>query len=207
MQGYYFSRPLPAAAMTELLNEGRRLQHPSADGDDGERTLLLLDDEDNVLSALKRLLRQDRYRILTATSAKAGFEILANHKVGVILSDQRMPDVTGVDFLRRVKELYPGSVRMVLSGYTDLASVTEAINQGAIYRFLTKPWDDSLLRAHIAEAFRRYSMLQAQEREQQATRAKVEELSRANRGLQELLDARPFPADTAHACDGEALRS
>jgi EAL domain-containing protein (putative c-di-GMP-specific phosphodiesterase class I)/FixJ family two-component response regulator len=209
MQGYYFSRPLPAASMTELLSEGRRLQHPSADGDgdDGERTLLLLDDEDNVLAALKRLLRQDRYRILTATSARAGFEILANHKVGVILSDQRMPDVTGVDFLRRVKELYPGSVRMVLSGYTDLASVTEAINQGAIYRFLTKPWDDSLLRAHIAEAFRRYSMLRAQEREQQATRAKVEELSRVNRRLQDLLDARPFAPDTTRACNREAPQS
>jgi diguanylate cyclase (GGDEF)-like protein/PAS domain S-box-containing protein len=205
MQGYYFSRPVPAAAMTELLTEGRRMQRPSGDADDGEHTLLLLDDEDNVLSALKRLLRQDNYRIFTATNAKAGFEILANHKVGVILSDQRMPDVTGVEFLRRVKALYPGSVRLVLSGYTDLASVTDAINKGSIYRFLTKPWDDSLLRAHIAEAFRRYSMLHAQEREQQQTRAKVEELSRANRRLHELLEeARvPYACEAARAGGGE----
>ncbi|HEV7800045.1 MAG TPA: EAL domain-containing protein, partial [Burkholderiales bacterium] len=205
MQGYYFSRPVPEAVMTGMLIESRRLQRPTGDADNGERTLLLLDDEDNVLSALKRLLRQDNYRVFTANNAKAGFEILANHKVGVILSDQRMPDVTGVDFLRRVKELYPASVRMVLSGYTDLASVTEAINQGAIYRFLTKPWDDSLLRAHIAEAFRRYAMLQAQAREQQETRAKVEELSRVNRMLQDLLDAAagaPPRGGAPRACGG-----
>jgi EAL domain-containing protein (putative c-di-GMP-specific phosphodiesterase class I)/FixJ family two-component response regulator len=190
MQGYYFSKPVPEPEITEMLRQNRRLQRPCRDADNGERTLLLLDDEDNVLSALKRLLRQDNYRIFTASGAQAAFEILANHKVGVIVSDQRMPDDTGVDFLRRVKELYPGAVRMVLSGYTDLDSVTDAINHGAIYRFITKPWDDSLVRAHIAEAFRQYAMLRAHEHEQQETRARVDELSGANRMLQALLDAR-----------------
>jgi response regulator RpfG family c-di-GMP phosphodiesterase len=139
---------------------------------------------------LKRLLRRDNYRILTATNVQAAFEILANHKVGVIVSDQRMPGVTGVEFLRRVKTLYPGSVRMVLSGYTDLESLTDAINQGSIYRFLTKPWDDSLLRAQIAEAFRRYVSLQENERVQRDAHDKVEALSRENRTLQTLLEER-----------------
>ncbi|MGZ9038804.1 MAG: EAL domain-containing protein, partial [Burkholderiales bacterium] len=187
MQGYYFSKPLPEPQMTEMLTQKRRLQRPAGYEDNGERTLLLLDDEDNVLSALKRLLRQDNYRIFTANSAQAGFEILANHKVGVIVCDQRMPEVTGVEFLRRVKDLYPGSVRLVLSGYTDLDSVTDAINQGSIYRFLTKPWEDSLLRAHIAEAFRQHARLQQTERTHQAANARMAELTQANTLLRDTL--------------------
>jgi len=68
-----------------------------------------------------------------------------------------MPDMSGTDFLSQVKDIYPETIRIVLSGFTDLKSVTDAINQGAIYRFLTKPWDDDELRQHVAEAFRRHA--------------------------------------------------
>lgn len=125
-----------------------------------ERTILLVDDEANILSALTRLLRPDGYRVLRAGSGREGLELLARNQVGVILSDQRMPEMTGVEFLSKVLELYPDTVRMVLSGYTELNSVTDAINRGAIYRFLTKPWEDDLLRANIQEAFQRYEMKQ-----------------------------------------------
>ncbi|MBI5659279.1 MAG: response regulator [Nitrosomonadales bacterium] len=118
-----------------------------------ERTLLLVDDEENIASALTRLLRRDGYRILRANSGKEGLELLARNEVGVIVSDQRMPEMTGVEFLSRMKELYPDTVRIVLSGYTELNSVTDAINRGAIYKFLTKPWEDDLLRANVEEAF------------------------------------------------------
>lgn len=120
----------------------------------GSRTILLVDDEENILSSLKRLLRRDGYRILTASGGEAGLEILAANAVDVIISDQRMPNMTGVEFLRRVKTLYPDTVRLVLSGYTEFQSITDAINEGAIYKFLTKPWDDEQLRASILEAFR-----------------------------------------------------
>jgi len=189
MQGYYFSKPVPAVEATRMLTENRRLKRLEGSDDNGSTTLLLLDDEENVLSSLKRLFRPDKYRVLTATSASQAFELLANHKVGVILSDQRMPGMTGTQFLRRVKELYPDSVRMVLSGYTDLDSVTAAINEGAIYRFLTKPWDDNLLRAHIAEAFRRYGGLQQSERVRRNDDTKVQDLLASNRTLHALLAA------------------
>ena len=190
MQGYYFSRPVGAAEATQMLRENRQLERPGGSPDGGENTLLLLDDDENVLASLKRLLRRDNYRIFSAGDAPAAFEILANQKVGVIVSDQRMPGMTGVEFLRRVKELYPDSVRMVLSGFTEIDSVTDAINQGAVYRFLTKPWDDSLLRANIAEAFRRYASAQESNRTQRVARERVDELSRMNQSLQVLLDAR-----------------
>jgi len=123
-----------------------------------ERTLLLVDDEENITASLVRLLRRDGYTILRANSGQGGLDLLAQHRVGVIISDQRMPGMTGTEFLGKVKELYPDTVRIVLSGYTELNSVTDAINRGAIYKFLTKPWEDELLRANVVEAFQRYEM-------------------------------------------------
>ena len=122
------------------------------------RTILLVDDEVNITRALKRTLRSEGYTILTADSGAEGLELLAVNEVGVIISDQRMPQMTGVEFLRKVKALYPKTFRMVLSGYTELESVTRAINEGAIYKFLTKPWEDEQLRENIREAFQLYEM-------------------------------------------------
>jgi EAL domain-containing protein (putative c-di-GMP-specific phosphodiesterase class I)/CheY-like chemotaxis protein len=155
LQGALFGLPLPAAEFEALLAADTRLDNAHLRGPRPERTLLLVDDEENILSSLRRLLRRDGYTILTATGGLAALELLATHPVDVIISDQRMPGMTGVEFLRKAKDMHPDSVRLVLSGYTDLQSVTDAINEGAIYKFLTKPWDDAMLRANIEEAFRR----------------------------------------------------
>ena len=122
------------------------------------RTLLLVDDEESILRALTRVFRRDGYTLLTATSGAAGLERLAEHKVGVVISDQRMPEMTGVEFLNQVKERHPDTLRIVLSGYTELKSVTDAVNQGSVYKFLTKPWDDDLLRQHVEDAFLHYEL-------------------------------------------------
>lgn len=129
-----------------------------------ENNLLLVDDEENIIRSLLRLLRRDGYNILTAKSGAEGLEILKQNEVNVILSDQRMPEMNGVEFLNEVKELYPDTVRMVLSGYTDLNSVTDAINRGAIYRFLTKPWEDELLRENIKQAFHQFGLVSENQR-------------------------------------------
>lgn len=118
------------------------------------RTLLLVDDEPNILASLKRLLRRDDYHILTANSGQEGLDVLACHAVDVIVSDQRMPGMLGADFLRKAKLLCPQTIRIMLSGYTELQAVTDAVNEGAIFKFLTKPWEDHQLREHISEAFR-----------------------------------------------------
>ena len=118
------------------------------------RTLLLVDDEPNILASLKRLLRRDGYHILTANSGQEGLDVLASNAVDVIVSDQRMPGMLGADFLRKAKLLCPQTIRIMLSGYTELQAVTDAVNEGAIFKFLTKPWEDHQLREHIAEAFR-----------------------------------------------------
>lgn len=156
-QGYLFAHPMPFDALARYLRDNS--SSSNAWGDSGptevERVLLLLDDEENILRALVRVLRRDGYRILTAQTPREAFRLLASNNVDVIVSDQRMPEMTGTEFFHRVKDMYPETVRIILSGYTDLASVTSAINKGAIYRYFTKPWDDEELRDSIAVAFRK----------------------------------------------------
>lgn len=155
------------------------------DAPQNSRTLLLVDDEANITNALKRTLRRDGYTILIANSGEEGLALLANHEVGVIISDQRMPHMTGVEFLCKVKLLYPKTIRMVLSGYTDLESVTNAINEGAIYKFLTKPWDDNLLRENIREAFQLHEMEQENLRLSRELQLANQELSLLNQNLEQ----------------------
>lgn len=149
-----------------------------------ERSLLMVDDEENILSALTRVFRREGYRLHRATSGSAGLQILEQHPVDVIISDQRMPEMTGVEFLGLVKDRFPNTVRIVLSGYTDLNSVTEAINKGAVYKFLTKPWEDELLLKNVREAFQHAEL----ERENRRLAAELqrlnEELSGMNRDLE-----------------------
>ncbi|MBL0169079.1 MAG: response regulator [Propionivibrio sp.] len=153
IQGYQFCRPLPATELAAFLREPRSLVQWAEGSERQERTLLLVDDEPDILNSLKRLLRRSGYRILTAGSAAEGLELLALNSVQVIVSDQRMPNMSGSEFLGRVKILYPDSMRIVLSGYTEVAALTDAINRGAIYKFVTKPWNDDDLRRVIREAF------------------------------------------------------
>lgn len=124
-----------------------------------QRTLLLVDDEENILRALTRLLRRNGYQILHASNGAEGLALLMEHpEVGVILSDQRMPSMSGTDFLSQARERHPDTVRMILSGYTNLKTVTNAINKGAVYKFLTKPWEDDLLCDNLEEAFHHYEL-------------------------------------------------
>ena len=183
IQGYLLSQPMPADACATFIRDFAGLP-TVAGGQAQERVLLLVDDEPNIAMSLKRLLRMDGYRILTATSGKEGLEILADNPVGVIISDQRMPEMTGVEFLGKVKDIYPDTIRIVLSGYTELKSVTDAINEGAIYKFLTKPWDDEQLREQVREAFQRHELKQENVRLARELERANGELSEINRALE-----------------------
>lgn len=156
MQGHLIAKPMAMEAFMEWCahHQAENTATTEAPDSGGEnRAILLVDDEPNILRALGRVLRRDGYRIHMARSAREAFEILAANPVHLIISDQRMPGMCGTEFLAQVKDLYPETIRMVLSGYTDLKSVTDAINQGAIYRFLTKPWSDDALRDDVRKVF------------------------------------------------------
>lgn len=155
MQGFYFSRPLPAEEFAALLREHRQhIFDTQANVEKG--IVLLVDDEPEMLVQLKHVFRQEGYQLLTAESGYEALEILALHKVQVIVSDQQMPNMSGVEFLDIAKELYPDTIRIILSGHIDLDVLFDAINRGAVYKFLSKPWRDELLREHLRDAFRRY---------------------------------------------------
>ena len=158
IQGHYFSPALPVAELNVLLRDKRSLS--SVDGaPPPPKTLLLVDDEVHVLSSLTRLLSKEGYQILVARSAAEAFELLALNEVQVIVCDQLMPTMSGTEFFDCVKDMYPTTFRIVLSGYTDLASIMDAINRGAIYRFYTKPWDNTLLRDNVRDAFRHHALV------------------------------------------------
>lgn len=189
MQGHWFSAALPAAAVETMLRDGRQIDLTLFGRGSRQRTLLLVDDEENVLAALRRLLRAEGWLVLSATSAEEALQLMARHEVDVILSDQRMPGMTGVELLRRAKQLYPETIRLVLSGYTELQSITEAINEGAIYKFLAKPWDDAELRAHLREAFTLKEMADQNRRLDQEVQTANRDLAELNQRLQTLLSA------------------
>ena len=159
IQGFYFSRALPALELGQIITAGAGLPPGHDPAAQPAQTLLIVDDDVNVLSSLHRLFRPDGYQILTASTPAEGFEMLALHRVHVIVCDQRMPSMSGTEFLSKVKELYPETIRIILSGYTGLEAVLDSINRGAIYRFYTKPWDDTTLRDNIRLAFQHYWMV------------------------------------------------
>ena len=119
--------------------------------------ILCVDDEPDILQALERMLRKD-YEILTATSGAEGLEILKNEKVSLIISDQRMPEMTGVEFLKQSISIQQEPMRVLLTGYTDVESIVNAVNQGEIYRYLTKPWDPVDLLNTIKQAIDTYEL-------------------------------------------------
>lgn len=159
IQGFYFSRALPALELGQMIAAGAGLPPGHDPAAQPAQTLLIVDDDVNVLSSLHRLFRPEGYQILTASTPAEGFEMLALHRVHVIVCDQRMPSMSGTEFLSKVKELYPETIRIILSGYTGLEAVLDSINRGAIYRFYTKPWDDTQLRDNIRLAFQHYWMV------------------------------------------------
>jgi CheY-like chemotaxis protein len=120
------------------------------------RTLLLVDDEPSVLAALARTLRPQGYRILKAHDGFHALDLLLINEIGVVLSDHRMPGMTGVELLSRVKTMYPRTIRIILSGYADVKTVTDAIRLGAVYKFMTKPWEQDELTAVLDQAFEKY---------------------------------------------------
>jgi response regulator RpfG family c-di-GMP phosphodiesterase len=156
IQGYLFSRPVAPEALAALVASGSSLPADPERPDQPAQTLLIVDEDVNALSSLHRLLRRDGYQILISATPAEAFEQLALHPVQVVMCDQRMPVMSGTEFLSKVKEMYPETIRIILSGETGLDAVIDSINRGAIYRFYTKPWDDTQLRDNIRLAFHHY---------------------------------------------------
>ena len=155
-----------------------------------KHTVLCVDDEENILRALKRVLRKEDYNLLTAGSGEEGLKILTENTVQLVLSDQRMPEMNGTDFFAEIKDLYPDTIRIILSGYTEISSITESINKGHIYKFFLKPWNDENLKLEISKALEQYDLIQANKALTQTIINQNEELRTANDTLENTVKER-----------------
>jgi len=152
--------------------------------------VLFVDDEVNILKALARLFRQEAVRVYTASSAADALALLDAHSIQVVVSDQRMPGTPGVKLLAQVRERHPAVVRIMLTGYTEIDVAVEAINHGEIYRMLTKPWDDQVLRATVRQALDDWSMRDEIRRLNQITQMQNAALHELNGSLERKVDER-----------------
>jgi DNA-binding NtrC family response regulator len=117
--------------------------------------ILIVDDEPENLRVLERLLHQD-YGVLTAESGEQALRLLEQHDVALLITDQRMPGMTGIELLRKTVPLRPHMVRILLTGYTDVNALVEAVNCGCVYRYMTKPWSNDDLRLTVGRALEHY---------------------------------------------------
>ncbi len=148
-------------------------------------TLLLVDDEAGILSSLRRLLRPAGYTILIAESGAEGLVILEREPVDVVISDMRMPEMDGAQFLEQVRNRWPATMRILLTGYADVNSTIDAINRGEIYRYISKPWDDDQLKLTIRDALESRRLRNENARLLTLTQAQNEELAQLNTGLEQ----------------------
>src|SRR5947209_4244584 len=137
-----------------------------------KHTLLVVDDEPDVCDSVHDLLRRE-FRVLKAKSADEGIRLLKEHEIHIIMTDQRMPQITGVEFLTKIRLGHPQAVRMLFTGYADLEAVIAAINQGHIFQFLKKPWRPEELIAAVREAAAEYNRLIQQAEEMSRLREEI----------------------------------
>ncbi|TKC81422.1 response regulator [Trinickia terrae] len=146
--------------------------------------ILIVDDEPGVLSALKRLLHRTSYRVFTAESGAAGLDILAQQPIDVVISDMRMPHMSGAEFLTKVHADYPQTARIILTGYSDIDSVVSAINEGGVHHYLQKPWHDQELLLTLRRALEQQELRRETARLLELTRVQNEQLKAFNTTLE-----------------------
>jgi signal transduction histidine kinase len=142
-------------------------------------TILVVDDEPDIIDSVKDLLRLE-YDVLGATRARDALRLLGERGVDVVMTDQRMPEMSGVALLHEVREAYPDVTRLLFTGYADLRAVVDAINQGSVYRYVTKPWDPVELQSVIREACERHDLLVDRKRLIAELETRNAELARAD---------------------------
>jgi FixJ family two-component response regulator len=146
--------------------------------------ILIVDDEANVLTALRRMLHSEPYQVHTSSTAEEALELLREQEVSLIISDYRMPSMNGVTFLQRARELQPDSVRIILSGFADIGAIIDAVNRGEIFKFIAKPWNDDELKMTISLSLEHWQLLKRNKELSGELLAKNHELQQLNDNLE-----------------------
>ncbi|MBI4309913.1 MAG: response regulator, partial [Candidatus Omnitrophica bacterium] len=157
-----------------------------------EIQVLFLDDEESIIDGVQRLFIREPYGIFGTTSPDQAREAMAKEKIKVVVSDYRMPDISGVEFLREVKGQYPDIVKILFTGYTDFSAAEEAINVGEVYRFISKPWKTAELLSTIRQCIEHYDLVRA-------AKTKEEELEFSNKKLKAMYEMqKEFTSTVSH---------
>ncbi|WP_028325622.1 HD domain-containing phosphohydrolase [Desulfatirhabdium butyrativorans] len=159
-----------------------------------DHVLLLVDDEPSILHALQRVFRKERFSLLLATSGEQALRLITESErpVSLIISDQRMPQMSGAEFLEKAKNLAPEAIRFLLTGYSDIKDVISAINKGEIHRYLTKPWDDEALLVEVRQALEAYELQDENRRLADMVRQKNVELTTLMQELEHKVAERTY---------------
>ena len=161
--------------------------------------ILFLDDEENVLKSLQRMFHNEPYGVVTASNPQHALDIITREPIKVVFSDQRMPQMMGVEFLRRVKEKKPDIIRVLFTAYSDLTAAETAINVSEVYRYINKPWTEEELKSAVHQAMIHHDLLLENRRLTLETQQKNKELEAANRKLTTLFDIqKEFSATVSH---------
>lgn len=155
-----------------------------------KHNILFVDDEESILSSLKHLFRKEEYTIFTANSGKKGLEILNENLISLIITDYRMSEMNGVQFLQEAQKISSESIRMILSGYADISAILDSINKGEIYKYLSKPWEDKDLKLTVRRAIEQYETTKQNKMLFQEIQEKNIELSSLNKQLSKNLTSR-----------------
>ena len=186
----------PSAKVGNKGKEGAERAHQSTIRNPqsaiGKRRVLLVDDEKKILASLRRLLRREDYELITANCGPEALELLEADPVQLIISDYRMPGMTGVELLREVRQRWPDTLRIILSGYSEVSTIIAAINEGEIYKFISKPWNDEEIKLHVRRALEQHELEEENKRMACEIAAQNERL----RELNVMLEQRAADAST-----------
>ncbi|MBN2008053.1 response regulator [candidate division KSB1 bacterium] len=155
-----------------------------------EHRILLIDTEENVINALRRELRREPYQILTATRAEQALSIMKEHAIQVLIADIRLEGTSGIDFMAKVKSMYPQTIRIILSGYTDIDTVAASINKGHVYKYLLKPWDKLELKETIRQSLDLWHLQAQNTALNEQIKKQNEELRYLNKNLEKEVEKR-----------------
>ena len=157
-----------------------------------QHSILLVDDEISVTRSLKRIFHKEDYNIFTASGGKEGLELLnrLEKPVSLIISDQRMPEMTGAQFLEKTRKIFPDAGRYLLTGYSDMDAVIDAVNKGEIHRYLTKPWNNDELLVHVKQSLEQYELVLENRRLLELTITQNREVNELNKNLEEKVNER-----------------
>lgn len=167
-----------------------------------KHTILIVDDERNILNSLSRLLAEEERQILTASSAEEAWEIIKKSgAVDLIISDNRLPAMSGIEFLVKVRQVHSDTIRMLITGYPDLESAVAAINKGQVYRYILKPWENDELKLLVKQALDYYDVLRDNRTLTHIARQQAEYLASIRKQFPQI----PFPREGLYEVDTDKV--